>query len=86
MRKSMPRLFTRRLCLLEFNPNLLLVSAGFDAYHKDPLTEMTLEQDHFADFGRRLKQSGLAAGIILEGGYSDDLPILVEAFLGEWSD
>jgi acetoin utilization deacetylase AcuC-like enzyme len=73
-------------CLLEFNPDLLLVSAGFDAYRKDPLTEMTLEQDHFADFGRRLKQSGLAAGVILEGGYSDDLPILVEAFLAEWSD
>jgi hypothetical protein len=33
-----------------------------------------------------LKQSGLAAGVILEGGYSDDLPILVEAFLAEWSD
>jgi acetoin utilization deacetylase AcuC-like enzyme len=73
-------------CLLEFNPDLLLVSAGFDAYHQDPLTEMTLEQEHFADFGRRLKQSGLAAGVILEGGYSDDLPILVEAFLAEWSD
>jgi acetoin utilization deacetylase AcuC-like enzyme len=73
-------------CLREFNPDILLVSAGFDAYSQDPLTEMTLEQEHFADFGRRLKQSGLAAGVILEGGYSDDLPILVEAFLAEWSD
>jgi acetoin utilization deacetylase AcuC-like enzyme len=72
--------------LLEFKPDLLLVSAGFDAYRKDPLTEMTLEQEHFAGFGRRLKETGLAAGVILEGGYSNDLPILVESFLAEWSD
>ena len=47
---------------------------------------MTLEQEHFASFGRRLKQTGLATAAILEGGYSDDLPILVEAFLTEWND
>jgi acetoin utilization deacetylase AcuC-like enzyme len=73
-------------CLLEFSPDLLLVSAGFDAYAGDPLTEMTLEQEHFASFGRRLKETGLATAAILEGGYSDDLPMLVEAFLAEWSD
>jgi acetoin utilization deacetylase AcuC-like enzyme len=73
-------------CLLEFNPDILLVSAGFDAFMGDPLTEMTLEQEHFASFGRRLKETGLATAAVLEGGYSDDLPILVEAFLTEWND
>jgi acetoin utilization deacetylase AcuC-like enzyme len=68
-------------CLLEFNPDLLLVSAGFDAFKQDPLTEMTLEQEHFANFGRRLKETGLATAAILEGGYSAELPILVETFL-----
>jgi acetoin utilization deacetylase AcuC-like enzyme len=71
-------------CLLEFSPDLLLVSAGFDAFKEDPLTEMTLEQRHFANFGRRLKETGLATAVILEGGYSAELPILVEAFLAEW--
>jgi acetoin utilization deacetylase AcuC-like enzyme len=71
-------------CLLEFNPDLLLVSAGFDAFKQDPLTEMTLEQEHFANFGRRLKETGLATAAILEGGYSAELPILVETFLAEW--
>jgi acetoin utilization deacetylase AcuC-like enzyme len=47
---------------------------------------MTLEQEHFADFGRWLKETGLPGAPILEGGYSDDLPILVEAFLAGWSD
>jgi acetoin utilization deacetylase AcuC-like enzyme len=72
-------------CLVEFNPDLLLVSAGFDAYTGDPLTEMTLEQEHFANFGKRLKETGLATAAILEGGYSEDLPMLLETFLAEWS-
>jgi acetoin utilization deacetylase AcuC-like enzyme len=73
-------------CLLQFSPDIILVSAGFDAFVGDPLTEMTLEQEHFAKFGRRLKDTGIASAAILEGGYSDDLPILVEAFLAEWGD
>ncbi len=72
--------------LVEFNPEVVLVSAGFDAYAKDPLTEMTLEEEHFANFGRWLKETGLPVAAILEGGYSDDLPILVEAFVIGWTD
>jgi acetoin utilization deacetylase AcuC-like enzyme len=45
-----------------------LVSAGFDAFMGDPLTEITLEQEHFANFDRRLKETGLATAAILEGG------------------
>jgi acetoin utilization deacetylase AcuC-like enzyme len=71
--------------LIEFNPDILLVSAGFDAFVGDPITEMTLEREHFAKFGRWLKETGLPAAAILEGGYSDDLPVLMEAFLAEWN-
>jgi acetoin utilization deacetylase AcuC-like enzyme len=67
--------------LVEFNPDVLLVSAGFDAFAGDPLTEMTLEREHFANFGHRLHATGLPAAAALEGGYSAELPILVEAFL-----
>jgi acetoin utilization deacetylase AcuC-like enzyme len=70
--------------LVEFDPGIILVSAGFDAFIGDPLTEMTLEQEHFASFGRWLKETGLPAAPILEGGYSNDLPLLVEAFLEGW--
>jgi acetoin utilization deacetylase AcuC-like enzyme len=72
-------------CLLEFNPDLLLVSAGFDAFVEDPLTDMTLEVEHFAGFGRRLRQVGLPTAAILEGGYSRQLPKLVEEFLVAWT-
>ncbi|MBV8143346.1 MAG: histone deacetylase [Verrucomicrobia bacterium] len=72
--------------LVEFRPDLVLVSAGFDAYVRDPLTEMTLEAEHFASFGRWLRETGLPVAPILEGGYSNELPILIEAFLTAWSD
>ena len=69
---------------LEFGPDLLLVSAGFDAFVHDPLTEMSLEIEHFVGFGQRLKATGLPTAAILEGGYSNYLPKLVEAFLAAW--
>jgi acetoin utilization deacetylase AcuC-like enzyme len=71
--------------LLAFKPDLLLVSAGFDAYAGDPLTEMTLEPEDFATFGRWLRETNIPAGAILEGGYSDDLPELIDGFLSSWN-
>lgn len=70
--------------VLAFKPDLVLVSAGFDAYVHDPITEMTLERDDFAALGGWVRQSGLPAAGVLEGGYSDDLPHLLDAFLAAW--
>jgi acetoin utilization deacetylase AcuC-like enzyme len=70
--------------LVAFKPDLLLVSAGFDAYAGDPITEMTLEPEDFATFGGWLGETNIPAGAILEGGYSDELPELVDAFLSKW--
>ncbi len=67
--------------LLNFQPNLLLVSAGFDAYAGDPLTQMTLEAEDFALFGRWLREADVPVGAILEGGYSEALPQLIDSFL-----
>jgi acetoin utilization deacetylase AcuC-like enzyme len=71
--------------LLKFNPDLLLVSAGFDAYSGDPLVQMTLEQDDFAKFGEWLGTLDIPTAAVLEGGYSDQLPELIDAFLTVWS-
>jgi acetoin utilization deacetylase AcuC-like enzyme len=71
--------------LVAFKPDLLLVSAGFDAYAGDPITEMTLAPEDFATFGGWLRDTNIPAGTILEGGYSDDLPELIDAFLGGWT-
>lgn len=71
--------------VLAFKPDLLLVSAGFDAYAGDPITEMTLEPEDFATFGQWLREIDLPTGAILEGGYSDQLPELIDAFLSGWT-
>jgi acetoin utilization deacetylase AcuC-like enzyme len=71
--------------LLAFKPDLLLVSAGFDAYHGDPIMQMTLGPEDFRTVGEWLRDCGVRAGAILEGGYSDELPELVDAFLTAWA-
>ena len=71
--------------LIAFKPDLLLVSAGFDAYAGDPLVQMTLEPEDFSRFGEWLCQLDIPVATILEGGYSDELPELIDAFLTAWA-
>lgn len=54
-----------------WSPDLVLVSAGFDAMRGDPLGGFTLEPEHYADLTRRLRDRFPAAPIVgvLEGGY-----------------
>jgi acetoin utilization deacetylase AcuC-like enzyme len=70
--------------VLAFAPDLILVSAGFDAYARDPITSMTLEAEDFAALGNWLGQARRPAAAVLEGGYHDDLPLLIDAFLAAW--
>ena len=60
--------------LTHFEPQLLLVSAGFDAHQADPLAELNLVDEDFAWVTRRLceQADSTAGGRILsslEGGY-----------------
>jgi acetoin utilization deacetylase AcuC-like enzyme len=71
--------------LIAFKPDLLLVSAGFDAYAGDPITEMSLASEDFATFGNWLRETNIPSGAILEGGYSDELPELIDNFLSAWT-
>src|SRR2546423_3480508 len=71
--------------LIAFNPSLILVSAGFDAYARDPLVQMTLELEDFATLGDWLRKIDIPIAAILEGGYSDDLPELIDVFLTSWA-
>jgi acetoin utilization deacetylase AcuC-like enzyme len=70
--------------VISFAPNLILVSAGFDAYHGDPITDMMLKTSDFATLGQWLRETKTPAAAILEGGYSPDLPLLIDAFLSAW--
>ena len=67
--------------ILAFQPELVLVSAGFDSFARDPITALTLEREDFATLGSWVRQAGLPNAAVLEGGYSEDLPLLIDAYL-----
>lgn len=67
--------------LAEFEPDMVGVSAGFDAYAGDPLAQGTLLAEDFHWIGSRITELGVKTFSLLEGGYSDDLPELIEAYL-----
>src|SRR6266496_15629 len=62
-------------------PTLVAVSAGFDAYARDPIAQETLELEDFHWLGQSIRGLGIPAFSILEGGYSRDLPELILAYL-----
>ena len=65
-----------------FEPELLIVSAGFDAHVDDPLADMTVSADGFREMAARCTQLCPRVAAVLEGGYNlSTLPDLVEAAL-----
>jgi len=65
----------------QFKPDLVAVSAGFDAYARDPLAQETLEAEDFHWLGQSIRELGIPTFSLLEGGYSKDLPELIFAYL-----
>jgi acetoin utilization deacetylase AcuC-like enzyme len=60
--------------LRNFRPDLIIISAGFDAHHRDPLASIELEEEDFAwatgklmDIADRSAKGRVVA--VLEGGY-----------------
>lgn len=68
----------------EFKPDLLGISAGFDAYKGDPLCQQKMEANDYFELGGEIHTLGIPSFAILEGGYSTVLPDLIFAFLKGW--
>ena len=70
-----------------FAPQLVLISAGFDAHREDPLAECLLEAASFARMASAVRAAadgwGAAVGAVLEGGYA--LPALAESVVATMS-
>jgi len=63
-----------------FDPDIVLVSAGFDAHELEPLAHMAVTERGFEELARRSAQLGPRVAVVLEGGYNlATLPRLVEA-------
>jgi len=60
----------------QYAPQLILVSAGFDAHREDPLASCNLETASFGSLARHVRalagELGVPAGAVLEGGYDVD--------------
>ncbi len=73
--------------LRDFAPEALLLSAGFDAWQRDPLGGMAVTEEGFHAWGVSLRElaeeiCGGRVLAVLEGGYDEiSLPRLVEAHL-----
>jgi acetoin utilization deacetylase AcuC-like enzyme len=63
-----------------FEPDLVLVSAGFDAHIEDPLAGCRLSTESFASMARDMRDfiaaAGIPLGLVLEGGYN--IPVLAQ--------
>jgi acetoin utilization deacetylase AcuC-like enzyme len=57
-----------------FQPQLVLVSAGYDAHRDDPLATCRVTEDGYAEMTRAVRavcgELGAALGFVLEGGYA----------------
>jgi acetoin utilization deacetylase AcuC-like enzyme len=69
-----------------FDPELLLVSAGFDAAAGDPLGGMRVSENGFRELAKRCRALSDRVAALLEGGYNlETLPRLVDAALDGFS-
>ena len=69
-----------------FEPELLLVSAGFDAHEEEPIASMRVTEDGFRELSRRCASLAPRTAAVLEGGYNlTTLPRLVKAALEGFS-
>jgi len=63
-----------RKVALEYKPDLILISAGYDIYKDDPLTQMNITIKGFRKISEYIKETaqmlGIGVAFILEGGYN----------------
>jgi acetoin utilization deacetylase AcuC-like enzyme len=65
-----------------FQPELVIVSAGFDAHTADPLSDMQVTENGFRELARRSRALSDRVAAVLEGGYElETLASLVDAAL-----
>ena len=70
-----------------FEPELVLVSAGFDAHADDSLSDMRVSEDGFRELANRCRALSNRVAAVLEGGYRlETLPGLVDAALSGFTN
>lgn len=65
----------------KFEPDVIGISAGFDAYHKDRLLGLKFSLKAYYECGFRLRRAFPNIFAVLEGGYHDDIKACVDHFV-----
>lgn len=53
-----------------FNPDIIGISCGFDAYERDPLLNLNLNETSFYLIGKKISELTSKIFVVLEGGYN----------------
>lgn len=65
----------------KFSPDVVGVSAGFDAYHKDRILGLQFSLNAYYEIGFRLRRSFSNIFAVLEGGYHQDIRVCADKFI-----
>jgi len=65
----------------KFKPDVVGVSAGFDAYYKDKLLGLKITLKGFYECGFRLRRAFPNVFAVLEGGYHNEIKECIETFI-----
>ncbi|RJS87987.1 hypothetical protein CW704_01045 [Candidatus Bathyarchaeota archaeon] len=65
----------------EFNPDLIAISAGFDAHRDDPVGALRLSEEAYTKIGHMISEMERKTFAVLEGGYGRRFPECIQNFL-----
>jgi acetoin utilization deacetylase AcuC-like enzyme len=65
----------------DFDPDIIGVSAGFDTYKNDPITNLSLDFEDYKKIGAMLRGCNKPLFTVLEGGYDMDIPHCILSYL-----
>jgi acetoin utilization deacetylase AcuC-like enzyme len=65
--------FTTRAIPYIGKPDVLIVSAGYDAHYRDPMLLMKLRSSTYRQMSEAIRQIGCPVLFVLEGGYAPDV-------------
>ncbi len=81
-----PKAYMKTFCdalenIERFSPDIIAVSAGFDAYRKDPLLQLDLDIKTYFEIGDAIRLLNKPVFAVMEGGYSQDVGLCAKQFL-----
>ena len=85
-REYLPVLERALAMTMSFKPDILAISAGFDTFKECPIAQFRLDVGTYRKIGRLIADTNLPRFAVLEGGYAEEMPEVVESFLSGYGE